>query len=662
MELNKIFMDLKTQQYLNPSSNSKFIKIIDIYNKIYPLIDISINNKTINIIQKINKIIENKSYEKIKCVNDLFKIETDAKLLNNIDTSSLNETIKLNETNYLKPIDSLNNIDTNLLNETINLNKNNSLKLYESDNSFESKDNEKKLIILENGNIDINYVILLIEDFEKNIIERENYLFELIKIKNDKIIFNFLNNSDDLIQNLKKYDELIKNINQKIKKINNKNKKLINKFNNTHSFKIYDIIFSKKTRLDSIKKYDIEYNKKENYSNFKGINLNIILQNDLFYNKKYENNLNNSLIEFKNNLFKTINIKPNNKLEELFNNYYNCDMEFKDKYDNFFNKSIIYYTLLSSHRFIKNEKIINFNYIDYNYIYNQDKDKLKDKFCPQGTPQGGKEERIYNLSVSAKNVNIKCKKILNQIINESKNIIENPIKDIIINKEFYDENLIDISKSSDSYSNINDNLTNNSDIEKIYASNLSDKSLSDNDTKLINNSIKSIYNDKELIINDLKKQIEDLIHCNSNYKKENEELKNDKLINKKENEELKNEKIIIKRENKNLTNEIFYTTKDNEKLKNENIKLIKNNDYLKNEKLNLNYSDSESDSDDKNFNKNLNYSEIKYLSNNKINKELINAGYKHDEVDKLHFHTKKQLINRKLNNGKYTRLFNINSP
>ena len=69
-----------------------------------------------------------------------------------------------------------------------------------------------------------------------------------------------------------------------------------------------------------------------------------------------------------------------------------------------------------------------------------------------------------------------------------------------------------------------------------------------------------------------------------------------------------------------------------------------------------------SEIDDKCIDKAYNYSEIKYLSNNKINKELINVGYKYDEIDKLHFHTKKQLINRKLNNGKYTRLFNIDSP
>ena len=266
-----------------------------------------------------------------------------------------------------------NETDTKSLIDTKNQNETD--KKYENDNSFKSKDNEKKQIILENRNINIDLVNKLIEDFETNIIERENYLFEIIKIKNEKIIFNFFKKNEELNQNLKKYDELIKNINQKIKKINNKNKKLINNFNNKHSFKIYDILFSNKTKLNNINKYDIEFNKKENYSNFKGINLNIILQNDFFYNKKYEEDLNIKLIELKNNLFKTINIKPNDNLEELFKNYYNFDMEFKDKYDIFFNKSIIYYTLLSSHRFIKNEKIINFNYIDYDYLFINDKER-----------------------------------------------------------------------------------------------------------------------------------------------------------------------------------------------------------------------------------------------------------------------------------------------
>ena len=62
--------------------------------------------------------------------------------------------------------------------------------------------------------------------------------------------------------------------------------------------------------------------------------------------------------------------------------------------------------------------------------------------------------------------------------------------------------------------------------------------------------------------------------------------------------------------------------------------------------------------DEINRKKIIDYGKIPKLSHNKINDSLKNMNIKHNEIKKMSFHEKKQMLN-KLTNNKYVRLFNI---
>ena len=92
------------------------------------------------------------------------------------------------------------------------------------------------------------------------------------------------------------------------------------------------------------------------------------------------------------------------------------------------------------------------------------------------------------------------------------------------------------------------------------------------------------------------------------------------------------------------------------KIKNYKIEIKKLYKRLKNKDL---IFSSDSDSNNKNTDNEIikiSYSEIKKLRDNKINKKLIEKGFKYEEFSKLSYHEKKQLFNKN-NNNKINRLF-----
>lgn len=192
-------------------------------------------------------------------------------------------------------------------------------------------------------------------------------------------------------------------------------------------------------------------------------------------------------------------------------------------------------------------------------------------------------------------------------------------------------------------------------------------------------------------LNEKYKELEKLILNQSDDKLNNECKQLQKLLNDKDNE---NNNLI--NENKQLQKLIDDKHDENKQLqkiiddKNELNELNKLNDLIKIEKeknfvlnrLNLDQKDkinnlkneikninlknisqkSSSDSNDESNDEddkdkiNINYNEVKILSDMKINKYLFNLGYKYNDLKDLSFHEKKQLFNKN-NNEKFKRLF-----
>ena len=97
------------------------------------------------------------------------------------------------------------------------------------------------------------------------------------------------------------------------------------------------------------------------------------------------------------------------------------------------------------------------------------------------------------------------------------------------------------------------------------------------------------------------------------------------------------------------------------KYKIKNYKYEIKNLYKKLKKSEITFS-SDSDSNNKNNEINtvykISYSEVKKLRDNKINKKLIEKGFKYEDFCKLSYHEKKQLFNKN-NNNKFIRIFNL---
>lgn len=118
------------------------------------------------------------------------------------------------------------------------------------------------------------------------------------------------------------------------------------------------------------------------------------------------------------------------------------------------------------------------------------------------------------------------------------------------------------------------------------------------------------------------------------------------------NSTINNQNQIIKEDKKNIFN-LNILNKD---LQYE-IKNLKNSYRINNNSDKISTSSSSNNDDIKKNKININYTEIKELSNYKLNKNLYNMGYKYIDIKDLSYHEKKQLFNKN-NNDKITRLFN----
>lgn len=250
---------------------------------------------------------------------------------------------------------------------------------------------------------------------------------------------------------------------------------------------------------------------------------------------------------------------------------------------------------------------------------------------------------------------------MNNIMNDIKNEKKNKNKDLYNKKvENYELELIEYNKK---YKN-DFPLTLTKQIEKFF----------NYDVELIND-----YNNKK---KEFKKKITTLkynikYNKNADIRIKKTDIKNVKIdyienvLNEKINEKIELENVILKKDEiiNNKDDIIFEQQKlikdDKKTIFNLNI-LCKDLQYeIKNLKESYKYTNNNSDkissnsssSSSSNKKININYSEIKELSDFKLNKFLCAMGYKYNDIKEISFHEKKQLFNKN-NNDKINRLFN----
>lgn len=166
-----------------------------------------------------------------------------------------------------------------------------------------------------------------------------------------------------------------------------------------------------------------------------------------------------------------------------------------------------------------------------------------------------------------------------------------------------------------------------------------------------NNDIKIRREKKKILLQKQKEDDEKIELQNTIIEKDNQLNKKDEVINNKDDIIFEQQKLI-KDDKKTIFNlnilckDLQYEIKNlKESYKNTN----NNSDKIS--------SSSSSNSSTKKERVNINYSEIKELSDYKLNKFLCSMGYKYNDIKEISFHEKKQLFNKN-NNDKINRLFN----